>query len=315
MKQHRPTDAAKGTDTFGSLGYQEALGRKTFFFSLLASILTICLARIGRTHLKNGRPQTAVFAFDHIGHEININGAYESYELDIMVQWLSRHGFIRGSLVDIGANIGNHSLFFSRHYKKVFSFEPNKKVFELLTLNARLVDNIRCYNVGLSDSSNTAALLQSKSNIGGSRIVSCSASDATVPVELRVLDEIADIQDQAIGLIKVDIEGHEYQALTGARNTIKKNRPIILFEQKAADFDGGTSATVELLKSLGYTRFAVVRSYPRLSRKLPAILRILTTIAVRAALGFGFEVQEVRRFSAVDYSMVIAIPQDAAPSN
>ena len=53
--------------------------------------------------------------------------------------------------VDVGANIGNHSILFSNFFKKVTSFEPQKEVFEVLKLNTRKIQNISIINKGLSN--------------------------------------------------------------------------------------------------------------------------------------------------------------------
>ena len=74
--------------------------------------------------------------------------------------------------IDIGANIGNHSLYFSDFYRKVYSFEPSEKIFNVLSLNSKLVNNIQCFNFGCSNEDKTALLSSVSTNRGGSFISS-----------------------------------------------------------------------------------------------------------------------------------------------
>ena len=49
--------------------------------------------------------------------------------------WLKFLSYFNGTVLDIGANIGNHSLFFSNYFYKVLSFEPHPKIFKVLAIN------------------------------------------------------------------------------------------------------------------------------------------------------------------------------------
>jgi hypothetical protein len=77
-----------------------------------------------------------VFANDYIGNIIEANNDYyEKIELDKFLEYIPKNGII----YDIGANIGNHTLFFSRYTlpQKIFAFEPIKEVCEVLVHNLR----------------------------------------------------------------------------------------------------------------------------------------------------------------------------------
>ena len=95
----------------------------------------------------------AVFSSDHISHDINLDGIYEKDYLITLIKWLKsiQYNIFNGIAIDIGANIGNHSVFFSKFFKKVYSFEPNPKTFELLKINAKLNNNIYVRKTGLSN--------------------------------------------------------------------------------------------------------------------------------------------------------------------
>jgi len=71
-------------------------------------------------------------------------------------------------------------------------------------------------------------------------------------IEVKVADELPVLFEKKISLIKIDVEGHELAALRGAKELIKKNKPIVLFEQLSSEFSNGTSKVLEYLKELDY---------------------------------------------------------------
>ncbi|MFG1339345.1 FkbM family methyltransferase [Xanthobacter autotrophicus] len=210
------------------------------------------------TELAGKHRPMAIFAFDHIGHAINVHGTYEKDELETLFAWLHQAApsLFTGTAFDIGANIGNHALFFADHFRDVIAFEPNPRVFALLRLNAELAPNISCRDYGLSVQEQELGFRINPSNIGASHIVS-HVDEATTTIHLRPLDaEFAARRD--ITFMKVDVEGHEFEALSGARQVIASNQPVIFFEQQESEIENGTSATIELLRSLGYRTFAMM---------------------------------------------------------
>ena len=63
---------------------------------------------LARTHINNF-PQQVIFAFDHIGLSINLEGRYENNELSLVEQYIMHHidDLENKSALDIGANIDN----------------------------------------------------------------------------------------------------------------------------------------------------------------------------------------------------------------
>jgi hypothetical protein len=92
---------------------------------------------VARQNLK-AHPQLAVFAFDHIGLRINLDGRHEKRTLDLIRNYLESviSGMDRTAALDIGANIGNHSVYFSDLFAEVYAFEPNPRTFSLLKFNS-----------------------------------------------------------------------------------------------------------------------------------------------------------------------------------
>jgi FkbM family methyltransferase len=266
------------------------------------------LAKMADIHLRTQR-QLVTFAFDDVSQQINAHGVYERKELETFFAWIEsvKPGVFRdATALDLGANVGNHSLFFSDHFKHVHAFEPNERTFNVLTLNAQLVSNITCHQVGLSDAAGRAHFLVNPANVVASRIVPKGTSGAT-EISLTTLDAavpgIAEIK-----LIKVDVEGHDYAALVGAKETILAHKPIVLFEQLAIDAAAGESATVNLLRSYGYRTFAVLRRHPRASSNLPSVLRAAYAFIGRLVLGETMDIEVGEQAPEGYHAMVIAIP-------
>jgi FkbM family methyltransferase len=266
------------------------------------------MANVALIHLMTQR-QLAVFAFDDIALQINSHGAYERQELETFFAWISSvrpEVFRTSTALDLGANIGNHSLFFSDFFEQVHAFEPNERTFKILRLNAELVNNVHCHQVGLSDRVCNASLRVNKANLGASRVVS-TQDPSTVEVKLVTLDSVVEgLKD--IRLIKVDVEAHDYAALVGAKHTIITHKPIILFEQIEEDSPTGESKTVSLLRTYGYSKFAVIRRYPRAASKLPTVLRAAYAFVGRILRGETMEIELCDRAPEGYQAMVIAIP-------
>lgn len=271
------------------------------------------LAKLAEAHLRTRR-QLATFAFDDISSQINAHGVYERQELETFFAWAdSRHpGIFRdATALDLGANIGNHSLFFSDYFKHVHAFEPNARTYKVLALNAELVNNVTCHQAGLSDRPGSAYFQVNRANLGASRIVA-DASPGAAEVRLTTLDVVAR-GFANVRLIKVDVEGHDYATLVGARETILTHRPVILFEQLAEDVAAGESATIALLKSYGYGTFAVMRRHPRAPAWLPHPLRAGFAFLGRLTCGEAMAIEVVDRPLEGYQAMVIAIPDWLTP--
>lgn len=180
------------------------------------------------------------------------------YEIDLL-SWLEKQDIPPGDFVDVGANIGNHSLFFTKIMKRTtWSFEPYSPAFQLLkeNLTANKLDISRIFQFGLS-STNTKAniILPDNNNIGAAKVSIDSTSGI---VELKRGDEVlADIQK--ISLMKVDVEGHELDVVKGCLNIIKKHHPLLLIECMNAEEYNKIDTYVE---PLGYVPCAVFGATP-----------------------------------------------------
>ena len=267
---------------------------------------------VARQHLK-AHPQLAVFAFDHIGLRINLDGRYEKRTLDLIRNYLESviSGLERTAALDIGANIGNHSVYFSDLFEEVFAFEPNPRTFALLKFNSEHAcskKNISCINFGLSDQNNKLFFNASKLNVGGSQIVKSpqnSQHSDTFLIEVKRAEDFPELRYRKISLIKIDVEGHELAALKGAKSIIEQNKPIILFEQHASDFSDGRSDVVDYLRELNYN-FLTIENRFYFGERL--VFR-LAGLILRTILGSQLKLVEKDYFQQRFYDMVVAVPK------
>lgn len=146
------------------------------------------------------------------------------FECDIL-DYLKDYHEVQETIVDAGANIGNHSLYFANFlkYESMICFEPIPENFRLLELNLTQYPDIKLYQLALSDNWGTLRASPDGNNMGASRI----REDGTIDVSTITLDSL---NIQHLTLLKIDVEYHEPQLLVGAKNTIYRCHPLILIE-------------------------------------------------------------------------------------
>jgi len=188
---------------------------------------------------------------DWLGANIIVNGCYERNELEILRKNFSDE-LKNSTFLDIGANIGNHTLFFCNFFNKIKSFEPQLRTFKILKLNTELYPNIEVFNFGIdvSEKNLTFHIPYSNSGMGsqyGKNIDTYSEEVKFMPINENTFDEV--------GYIKIDVEGNELKVIEGISGILKKNKPIISFElNQDREF---RIELITLLKSNGYSDFYV----------------------------------------------------------
>ena len=255
---------------------------------------------VGIKHSREVSPLVG-YSFDAIHQHINIHGAYEGAELEVLGLILPQLIPNRSLALDVGANIGNHSVrLFAPIFEKVIAYEPNPRIFDLLRLNAKTTENVHAKNYGLSDKVATVDFEVDVTNWGASRIVSSSGGAIeTESIEVRPLDG-EDLP--SVDLIKLDIEGHELKFLLGAKGVLIKDKPVILFEENKVN-EHGSSAVIEMLASLGYEFYLLQENFPLGESKALKLLRY----ALQDVFGLKIRVRKVRKFDRRAHSLIVAV--------
>ncbi len=173
-------------------------------------------------------------------------------------------------VIDAGANVGYVTLLLSRWVTPsgcVNSFEPVPETFEWLAECVRKLklDNVRLFNCGLSSAARSAVMGIPRYASGGenlyeSRVVGEGQGQhfsRTVEVHLCALDDAMKDTDRPVSFIKIDVEGHEWQAIQGGRGTIERDRPALLIEVRENPDQSGSDAwhLFNLLSGMGYRSF------------------------------------------------------------
>lgn len=138
--------------------------------------------------------------------------------------------------VDVGANLGMHSLFASRAVGatgQVIAFEPNPETFR--RLQAHLVDNAiancQAHNVGLSDRSEELVLSGSDCNKGGFTFRTVEEKEQSFRVRVERGDEMLRRHRlHGTTLIKIDVEGFEHRVLQGLGSVLDRPRTLLSME-------------------------------------------------------------------------------------
>ncbi len=152
---------------------------------------------------------------------------YELKELRLISRWFPKGGVF----VDIGANVGNHSLFVARFLQPaaVIPFEPNPLAYKLLRANVSLNgwgDVFDLCHLGLGVSSHAAqgyAMEKRARNLGGAKML-----EGEGEIEVRSGDQM--LQGVAPSMIKIDVEGMEMDVLAGPEKTIVTFMPPMMVE-------------------------------------------------------------------------------------
>ena len=146
---------------------------------------------------------------------------------------------IGDTILDIGANVGNHTLFFSQCVGpegRVLSFEPQRFLFKILCANALLgrYQNVWPYRLAVGDEEGKVDIrvpnYQRPNNFGGYSLSFDTFKEAG---DITTIDAIAPDQCH---LIKIDVEGMELSVLKGAVETIARTRPFLYFEYNRPEF-------------------------------------------------------------------------------
>lgn len=214
-----------------------------------------------------------------------MRGRFDKEELHCLSSQLFNRMTTRRICLDIGANIGNHSLVFAEHFNRVLAFEPNPRTFKLLEINSELARNIVPHRLGASNRKGTVAAYEDALNLGatttnkaisGHREVHQKGVISRVQFDVDRLDDFLSESDlNQIDFVKLDVEGHEAAALEGMETILRISSPIIVMEAFSESFSDGKSRSVEILKSHGYRNFYRINGGSSMSTKLPKFIRKL----------------------------------------
>jgi FkbM family methyltransferase len=169
---------------------------------------------------------------------------------------LRSHAPAGGTVLDVGGNIGVHTLEAAQAVGpggRVVAIEPMphhaQRIRDDAALNGfRHVDVVQAA-VGSAPGEVSIGLPAEGANEG---MYCIGGQQDAVTVPMRTIDEIVQTQGLArVDVIKMDIEGAEFGALTGARQTLERFRPTILIEVNSPALEAMGSSSEEVMTLLG----------------------------------------------------------------
>ena len=174
-----------------------------------------------------------------IGRTIKQGKAWDADKIKLLSSYINKDSIV----LDIGANIGTHSIPYSKIAKQIIAFEPQKVIYKLLQMNAQLN---KCNNINFQNTAvghfNGRVSLSSRISDGktkGKKITYNSVEDINYGgIEIGLGGEktkmitIDSLELKNVDLIKIDIEGCEKMAIWGAKKTIERCRPVVIYEFK-----------------------------------------------------------------------------------
>ncbi|MGA9652062.1 FkbM family methyltransferase [Pedobacter sp.] len=163
-----------------------------------------------------------------IGGKIAYTGEYER-DLKKVFKFIIKEG---DHVLDVGANIGFHTLYFAELTGKkgsVTAFEPVPHNYQALKTNIKLNNyaNIITHNIALSNKDEQFCI---KADIQSTNPGAYNLFEQNGDISIKCGIGDAVIGSQRVDFIKIDVEGYESFVLDGLLETIKKNKPKIIFE-------------------------------------------------------------------------------------
>lgn len=184
---------------------------------------------------------------------VDAGSFWEQSQLQTVRRYIKPHARV----LDMGANIGNHSVFFALFcdVMEVVAFEPQKTCRDVFMRNValnHLEDTVRFQNRALGAEVGKMAIVRTQSaNSGGVAF----RADPSGAYDATTLDACA---FDHVDFLKIDVEGAQLDVLRGGQETLRRNKPVIWVEMNSMQGQDGhdkkreIDEPIALLSSLGY---------------------------------------------------------------
>jgi FkbM family methyltransferase len=193
----------------------------------------------------------------YVGKSLEVYGEWSFGEIELMGRILRP----RQNMVEIGSNIGAHTVFIARQVcpnGQVHAFEPRRLAFQMLCGNLALngISNVRAHQLAVGREPGRLREgrepVETIFNFGGRALDTLAArDDSDEAIEVIRLDDRLD-ELKAITCLKADVEGWELAVLQGAAALIARDRPFLYLENDDAE---SSPMLLRHVMDLGYDVF------------------------------------------------------------
>lgn len=192
------------------------------------------------------------------------DGPYEKFQGTILLELAKESS----EFLDIGANMGYYSLAAPTVNSriKVHAFEPQPNIYSALSKNISLNNlnhRVELHNLGLGSKESVMTMfIPPFTGSGGGSMANLHQDEGSpqeVEVRVKVLDEYLGSVCKP-DLVKIDVEGYEFEVISGGMRLISQSRPTIIIEllrKWMKPFGKHPQDVVELLAQEGYQIYAI----------------------------------------------------------
>lgn len=210
-------------------------------------------SRLGVFETRRG---TLDFLYLNYAYEVDLKHFIEAQQFDVFF--------------DVGACIGEYSVWLAHKGYRCFAFEPVYESYEMTTKNIalnKLQNKVMAFNYGLGDKHSIEHFKLHPINPGASRRVD-RETEYTKKFEISTLDDVyetLDLKPSTNILVKIDIEGMEVEMLKGAEHFLKHFSNItLIIEEKIT----GSQQIMDTLNAFGKFEYGVVDNYNMYAKKV-----------------------------------------------
>jgi len=211
---------------------------------------------IVKSRIKYSNSKILLNIGDFIQYYMFMDGSYEVETLGFVASIIDDKVFF-----DVGANIGSYSLSLHRKAKQIYAFEASRNNINSLNENikANKIDNIKTINKAVSSEDNISIKVYLSPDASGNHSIYNKFTGKYEYVETVALASFFKKNNmEEIDIIKIDVEGAEFDVIRGANQLLQKFKPLLIveFNSSGAKVAGFRLCDLYLhLESLGYKSF------------------------------------------------------------
>jgi FkbM family methyltransferase len=188
---------------------------------------------------------------------------YEPYMFDFLKD--NSINLIGTDVIEIGSNNGHFTIEFAElvgNKGRVFAFEPQRIIYQQLCCNVFLngLDNVFAYQVAIGNEIGKVKFeyldyfSSGEVNFGDVSVYNEKKINNKLHEEV-IAQKLDSYEFQEVKVIKIDVQGYEYNVIEGALKTIEKYKPYIFIEIEEKcliEFGSSEKELIQKIESLGY---------------------------------------------------------------